>query len=98
MTDPRMGHDQLSLALRHAGGRGTTDKHRLMLRAADAIGEVEQMLAAIDDVMEHGDHDAVKLRLKHIARVLGHENTVTNDVYTDESRHNEKRNMSTNGN
>jgi hypothetical protein len=98
VADPRMRDTRISAALRHASERGATDKHKLMLRAADAIEEIELVMAAIDQDMARGHHDVVKLRLKHIARVLGHGNTESNGACIEGYQHNTKQNTSTNGN
>ena len=65
--------DHLSYLLRRAGSRALSDKHRLMRHAAEALADVEHTLVAIDRAIERGDMDVVKLRLKHIAKRLGHE-------------------------
>jgi hypothetical protein len=98
MTDPRVSHERLSLALRHAGVHGVTDKHKLMIRAAEALEVVEQILALIDRDLVRGHHDRAKLWLACISQILGCESTDTNDVHTDKYQHNRKRDTSTVGN
>ena len=63
--------DRLSYLLRQAGTRGMSDKHQLMRHTADTLDEVECMLSAINRAFDRGDMDFVKLRLKHIANLLG---------------------------
>jgi hypothetical protein len=83
--------DRLSHPLRQAGGRGKTDKHRLMRHAADTLDAVETTLAAIDRALERGDINVVVLRLRDIAKLLGCENVVmhyvTTDRYKDKAKH-----------
>jgi hypothetical protein len=98
MTDPRVSHERLSLALRHAGARGVTDKHKLMIRTAEALDEVQRMLVAIDRDLARGHHDSAKLWLTGISQILGCESTDTKDVHTDKHQHNQKQNTSTVGN
>ena len=89
--------DRLSHLLRQAGARGKTDKHRLMRQAADTLDEVECTLSAINRAFDRGDINLVKLRLKHIAKLLGCEQVVMDDD-TDEYRSNMKCETSNNGN
>jgi hypothetical protein len=96
--DPRTNNARLSLALLHAGGRGNATKHELMLRAADAISEVERTLGIIWIALERGDLELAKLRLQHIENVLGCEGIVINRENTSVYQHNKKRNISTNAN
>jgi hypothetical protein len=96
--DPRANDARLSLALLHAGRRGNATKHELMLRAADAIGEVERTLGIIWIALERGDLELAKLRLQHIENVLGCEGIVINRENTSVYQHNKKRNTSTHAN
>jgi len=89
--------DRLSYQLRQAGGRGKTDKHRLMRYAADTLDEVERTLSAINCAIERGDMNVVMLRLKRIEKLLGCEQVVMDDD-TDEYRSNMKCETSNNGN
>lgn len=98
MTDPRMHDTRISIALRLSGSRGTTEKHRLMTRAGEAIRDVESLLVMVEIDLSRGDHDAVRLRLKHIALALGRGNVVSDCVNTDEYQHVEKRDIATDGN
>ena len=94
--DPRCNQTRLSLALLHAGGRGNATKHVLMLRAADAIGEVERTLDSIRLALERGDLDLAKLRLQHIENVLGCGNIVINSDRTERYSHDTKQDTSEN--
>lgn len=96
MTDPRTNNARLSLALLHAGERGNATKHILMLRAADAIGEVERTLGVIWIALERGDLDLAKLRLKHIENVLGCGNIVIKSDRTEIYLHDTKQDESEN--
>jgi hypothetical protein len=98
MTDPRHKVPRISVALLHAGSCGGTSKHELMLRAAQAVCEVERTLGIIWIALERGDLELTKLRLKHIENVLGCEGIVINREYTSVYQHNKKRNISTNAN
>ena len=89
--------DRLSHTLRQAGARGKTDKHRLMRQAAATLAEVEDSLAMISLAFERGYVGVVKLRLKHIEKLLGCEQVVMDDD-TDEYRSNTKCETSDNGN
>jgi len=89
--------DRLSHILRQAGGRGKTDKHRLMRQAAVALADVEHELLAINRAIERGNIYIAKFRLKHIEKLLGCEQFVMDD-HTDEYRSNTKCETSNNGN
>ena len=89
--------DRLSYQLRQAGGRGKTDKHRLIRHVADTLDHVEYTLEVISLALERGDMGVVRLRLKHIEKLLGCEQVVMDDD-TDEYRSNTKCETSDNGN
>jgi len=89
--------DRLSHLLRQAGGRGKTDKHRLMRQAAATLAEVEDSLAVISLALERNYLGVVKIRLKCIEKLLGCEQVVM-DANTDEYRSNMKCETSDNGN
>jgi hypothetical protein len=80
MTDPRTEDSRLSIALRHAAARGATDKHRLMLRVATVLADIEQTLSVIQMAIDRDDLELTKLRLKRIVNALGCGNVVTNAV------------------
>ena len=89
--------DRLSYQLRQAGGRGKTDKHRLMRQAAVALADVEHELVAINRAIGRGNIYIAKFRLKHIEKLLGCEQVVMDDD-TDEYRSNMKCETSNNSN
>ena len=87
MTDPRIKNVRLSAALRYASGLGQRSPHQLMLRAAEAIADIEQTLSVIQMAIDRGDLELTKLRLKHISNVLGCGDIVINGVDTNANPH-----------
>src|SRR5690242_16781821 len=88
MTDPRTKNTRLSAALRYASGLGQRSPHQLMLRAAEALADIEQTLSVIQMAIDRGDWELIKLKLKHISKVLGCGDIVIDGVDTDANPHN----------
>jgi hypothetical protein len=89
--------DRMSHLLRQHAGLSPSYKHRLMCHVADTLDQVEYTLEAISLALERGDMGVVRLRLKHIEKLLGCEQVVMDDD-TDEYRSNTKCETSNNGN